>query len=665
MKKQFLLTALAGISLSLFSCNQSIQGTIIFELNGGSFVDPTFNTTSLTGEAGTRIEIDIPDAYKEGYFFVGWREIDSQGNYREITPQVDSETGETYYVYPYGTDTLYAYFEPLEEITFDLTTATDRNGVLIDPVSDDGSYENGVLSGYANKSIPSSNYLPTASGDYLYFDYWYTEYPLVQTTDSSNQTHYVLDTSASKGQYEFVEQFDGGMVFPLMEDGEDFVLKAAWEEYPTITVHFNLEGIEDYTFQAARNGLISDELVAMMAEVLNLDITADADYYTINNGGVVSRFDGFYLDEDLTQQFGLNSSLSTADVDLYLKWSDQINVTLDYNGGTYNSAESMTFKAFAGDTLESYLDEDIEPVKENADFVYFTLDGEKFDMTYGTLPSEDTTLYAEYDDYPTLTLSFAYPETYEGEKAEDVSSIFAAESDISTFISESLATMSDETMEIGTLYTISENGDKNTFNSTVMPDEDITIYAEVLYKPLVNLVTLIGEDDSYTEVSSLTSSVYLGTAQEEGTRSNISLTEETLFTIEDDSFALSDSYLDTEGKNYLYDGIYADEELTTQVYLPYSLELSSEERLEVTLYRKMTKAVTLTFYTRDENTQSTTPLNLSFDILPNKYLSVYEDELRELLGDFDHLEIYDEASLSYLVIKTFLPSVDSDIVVVY
>ena len=99
-------------SLSLISCGKA-KGRINFVLNGGSFVSPAFSTEYLEGTAGERIEVEIPDCKKEGYFFVGWMEKDKNGKYRAIDKRISDDGKDSYYFYPYGSTTLYAYFEPL------------------------------------------------------------------------------------------------------------------------------------------------------------------------------------------------------------------------------------------------------------------------------------------------------------------------------------------------------------------------------------------------------------------------------------------------------------------------------------------------------------------------------------------------------------------------
>ena len=166
MKRKASVVILSSVlSLSLFSCNnQSFSGTIVFDLNEGTFPS-SFNKTSLVGKPGDRIDASIiPDPTREGYEFVGWRTLVGD-HYENISFQI-GEDGKEYTWYPYGTATWYAYFEPQVQIHFDLTDGTsERNASLVAPVRGAESFDsaNGLLNGYTSKVIPSTEYLPTAT----------------------------------------------------------------------------------------------------------------------------------------------------------------------------------------------------------------------------------------------------------------------------------------------------------------------------------------------------------------------------------------------------------------------------------------------------------------------------------------------------------------------
>ena len=109
MKKANLGLGLLFLSTLLPACRAGVTGRIYFDLDGGVFTDESFSTEMLVGDAGTPVEIKIPDPVKEGYYFVGWREKNSDGSYRQISKKLTSD-GTLSYFYPYGNDTFYAYF---------------------------------------------------------------------------------------------------------------------------------------------------------------------------------------------------------------------------------------------------------------------------------------------------------------------------------------------------------------------------------------------------------------------------------------------------------------------------------------------------------------------------------------------------------------------------
>ena len=334
-------------------------------------------------------------------------------------------------------------------------------------------------------------------------------------------------------------------------------------------------------------------------------------------------------------------------------------MTFDYNGGTLDGESQKVISAFAGDRLADEYQE-LKPTKENADFVGFTLNGESFDIRYDNLPDEDTTLVASYDDYPELSIVYNYPSDYEGEKVDDVKIIQAPESDITASIEEAKNKNFGDSLEVGQCYYLDGDNEVN-FVSSTMPHDNMTIYIDVLYKPVINVVTLYGSDSSYQD-STEVGSTYLSTHFDDGgERRSESLNYDSRFSVADGSDFILNDELTIDGTTYLFDGVYSDEGLTYKVDLPYSLEVNKEGKNEVTLYRKMTEAVTLTFYELAENDELV-PLNKELLILPNKYVLDYQDELTALLGEYDHLEI--SVGDSYQVVSTFLPSVDSDIIVV-
>lgn len=108
------------------------------------------------------------------------------------------------------------------------------------------------------------------------------------------------------------------------------------------------------------------------------------------------QFDGWYMDEDLTQPFGFKV-IATNDFDLYAKWSLQVfQVSYQLDGGI-NTISNPRFFSFGTESIVL-----IDPIKEG-----YTFDGWYLDATYtnafdsSNLPSEDILLYAKWTEIPT------------------------------------------------------------------------------------------------------------------------------------------------------------------------------------------------------------------------------------------------------------------------
>ena len=102
MRKAKNLMSVALLSALMMSSCQSTQvGTIklMFD-NNVSFVDASYNSKELKGPSGTKIENGLPEVKQDGYYFIGWREKDSNGNYRAISKLKDADSDNSYYYYP-------------------------------------------------------------------------------------------------------------------------------------------------------------------------------------------------------------------------------------------------------------------------------------------------------------------------------------------------------------------------------------------------------------------------------------------------------------------------------------------------------------------------------------------------------------------------------------
>ncbi|MCR4898319.1 MAG: InlB B-repeat-containing protein [Acholeplasmatales bacterium] len=113
-------------------------------------------------------------------------------------------------------------------------------------------------------------------------------------------------------------------------------------------------------------------------------------------------FDGWYLDEELTEAFDINS-LVTSDLTLYAKWNEIINtynVTFESNGGTSVSSKKVN------DGLK--LEEPTKPTKEDYIFKGWFLD-EKFteEFDFDSPIKSDLKLYAKWEINNTIqTVNF-------------------------------------------------------------------------------------------------------------------------------------------------------------------------------------------------------------------------------------------------------------------
>lgn len=616
MRDKFITCGLSLLFLSsVVSCGKKMTGRITFELNGGSFPD-SFGTNYIEGESGTAILTEIPDPSKDGYYFVGWREKAKDGSYRIINKRTDKD-GKSYYFYPYVNDTFYAYFEPLSTITFDLTIGEDVAS-LVAPKVDSSSFQDGKLNGYASKKLLSLDYLPTVSvavGGHLTFDSWYTKYPLKGVTDENGQKHYSLDTEGELGEYEFDRSFGtDNMSFPISDDN-NFVLYAKWTVDPTITVHYNLDGVEDSVFQGRNN--ISSVLISEMMEKtgINLDAENQDYFYTADKK---KRFKGFYLDSELKSRFNLTSTIADANVDLYVGWDVQVTVTLDYNGGECNGKDSEVFadEYYFGDILGDNFFENHIPTAYEKDFVSYQLDDAEFNIAKDSLPSHDITLVAVYDEYPTLKLHYDYPDGYTGTKLSDSESKIKSGSDISSLLHDFTAACTDSELTVIDFYKL-EGTTKKDLSSKYMPETDTDIYLQLNYRPYVEFEVYLNVTADYEKQEDFSQKLYISDGD------IIDMTY-----LEDRTEAIV-----KDGETYLFDGYYSDETFASEVLFPISFSSSHEKVNSRTLYQKMTKAIDVSFVEK-----SSGELIGTVKVLPDSKISDSK-ETTALLGTYSKLTL--------------------------
>lgn len=606
------------MALPLASCNSKSMGTIVFELNGGHFTTSNF-TTKLQGESNTPIQVEFPTAQKDGYYFVGWREK-RNGTYSEIYKS-KLDDGTEAYLYPYGSTTLYAYFEEEKSITFDVGYSAAS---LVAPEEGKENFDatTKTLKGYVNKSILKAE-LPTATYDYASFQYWYTEYPLkTLTQEEGNVTYYVLDTSKEKGEYKFSGQFAmGGMVFPSYAEGENFVLHAKWSANPTVTLDFNVEGVENYSYQLKNGDSATFESVvkAGMKSALN---TEYVDNQVIYNE---TKLAGLYADKKLEDKINLSQTIDT-DTTIYFKWASKITVTFDYDGGT-GSGDSIV--AYQGDVLEESVLESHTPTKEGADFLYFTLDGNIYHFGTTTLPDSDCTLKASYSAYPVLTLSYAFASglTVASEAITSKTYVAKGGSDISAYL-DSFKNTDFEALNLGKMaktlsyYTI-QGKDEIPFQGTTMPGIDTTIYLGVGANAHVTYKTVDENADSHS------------IADVHAYCSDTDRITDVVFSDETNVHGITYVTVGSSEKEYIYGGLYSDISLDDDYKINEDrLGKTSEDEVPMmTIYREIIKGVLLTFVN-----ESDTVLGSCY-VEPGASVSEYAELFESIVGEGKTLTI--------------------------
>lgn len=674
------------LSLLLPSCDQYVEGTIRFDLNGGSFPE-SFHFDSLSGEGGGRIETEIPDPVREGYYFVGWRLKERDGTYSAINAYLDQETGESYYRFPYGDVTLVAYFEPLMTIDFDLTLGKERGGELIAP-ENPSLYDSAdaVLDGYTTMGIPSTIYLPTASAEHLNFEYWYTQYPLVEVTDDLGTTHFVEDTSKPQGEYRFDTGFEGqdgtsrSMAFPESPDGT-LTLYASWVEDPQVTIHYGLEeyGISDVpssSFQLKVGEDIAAPLIAQIKSHVGIDLAADG-YKYFRDEGVDLRFAGAFTDPECTKPFPFPSldaedgrkdvPISTENVDIYLSWSEKVDLTLDYAGGKVGEETSFhSEEYYVGDVLGTDFALNHTPVKENAQFQGFTLDGTSFDLSFDPLPKTEDgtlTLLARYQDDPQLTIAVEYPDPSLSFAKEPL--FVQAGADVSSILGEVLADLETEGEQAYSVAQIvyqqkgadGSYGEKTSFSPMIMPQEDALVTIEMGYKTILEIHPMAGAYGKAYDEFDLSSFL----PDYETTRLYGSRYDAAQHAFVPETYGPEALYpgvnslpglLDPD-RVYFYEGVYVDADLT-QSLLSSGAEISQTEAQRVDVYLKFTQSIDVTLVFEDGSRPQET-----FTVLPAMRA---EEFFKTACGaDFDLSRwdvLYVEDEGQTTMIDEWIPSVD-------
>lgn len=605
-----LLTLL--MALPLASCNSTSMGTITFELNGGHFTSSN-SINQIKGESNTPIKVDFPTAAKDGYYFVGWREK-RNGTYSEIHKS-KLDDGTEAYLYPYGSTTLYAYFEEEKSISFDVGY-TDATLVAPKESAENFDAATKTIKGYVNKSILEDE-LPTATYDKAKFQYWYTEYPLkTMTQEEGNVTYYVLDTSKEKGEYKFTAQFSlGQTVFPSYSNGETFVLHAKWSVNPTVVLDFNLAGVTEYSYQLSNDEEATFETVVKAG--LKAKLNAEyADGKLIYND---KKLAGLYADKSLNDSISLSQKIET-DTTIYFKWADKITVTFDFDGGT--SANGLSaYTAYQGDILDETVYTAYTPTKENADFLYFTLDDQIYHFGTTVLPNTDCTLKAVYDNYPTLNLTYAFAPGFDATvvTTKMVSYIVKSGNDITAYLDKfkaDFATYDLKNSGKALSYYTYQNGQKAAFQGTTMPSGNTSIYLSIGANALVTYKTL---DENGNAVDVKDCSGYCSDTDR--------ITDYT-FTDTTNDHGISYIKVGEATKQYIYGGLYTDSSMDEDYRITEKRmgQTSADSIPTMTIYRMAIKGIKLTFVDEVGNTIG------SCYVAPGDKVSEYSELFASIVG---------------------------------
>lgn len=640
-KSKIVLTALLSFSLfPLASCTSHNKGRIIFNLNGGEFPGQDFSASYLEGDAGTRVEIEIPDPVKKGYYFVGWRELSNDGKYREINLRYDDE-GEGYYVYPYGQDTFYAYFEPLATISFDLGEEAIKKGAeLVAPKRENSGFDEktSLLNGYLKKPILSTEYLPTAILENATFDYWYTEYPLVSTSkivDGAEIYYFVLDTSTEKGIYPFNTGFgSSSMEFPQAENEETFTLYAHWTSDPLATIEYNLPDVPLASFYFTDN--FAERLLHEASLVIDPDFAVvGKDSYYYRKNGCDKRFAGFFLDKEFKFPYYLTSPNPITDISIYYKWQERFDIRIDLDNGA--PLVVCTDCLYEGDSAN--MDDRVESaidlaVREDAIFRCYQLTATSEDLDL-TRPIEREDLTFENGKYY-LDLKASYTDKLEYQFVYDFPSgateslptkkyYFEEGQKIERSLEEVVAELENvenpQMYSFKGMYTLNV-GRKETFDSKIATGGDKTIYLEIDF-----VGSLIVED-------------ILTLGLESVNRYETYVPEKL---VDEDMICQNTPSSHQKGTaTYLFDGYYGDASLTEEIFLPISIEHSHTDRNIRHIYRKFAKSALLTF--KKVGSEDQTML-----VLEGRALSDYKEKIEELLGvSIAHLYLDQEGKIPFI-----------------
>ena len=640
-------------SLFISSCtNLNPTGTINFVLEEGAvFADPSFSTNYIKGESNTIIVSGLPQAKKEGYYFVGWREY-INGSYqflqkRLITDSSSPFFGQEVYLYPYGVTTLYTYFEPEETFVFDLNVGEEYEPKIVPPVSPNRDFdaENLTLYGYEKKEFASSNYLPTATCLNKTFSYWAIEYKLIEQIDpNTKKVFYKVDEYSEKGEYNFLDFYKNAQSFSFPQisgEKKSITLKAIWVDNSTVTVNLGLDDLQ-VSFFAQNKNIYSDIIETIENNLGQIEYGENKEIYIRDRE---YKLIGCFLDSDYKEEFPISSDIGEQSISLYLLWGKKINVTIDYNGGTLNGESSLSFISYGYDSLPSYI-KDEYPTKETTFFNHYLVNNEKINLFSFALPNDDVTLIAQYTSYPSLFINYSFPNNYSYDQSyySNQEILLPSGSDISSYLNSfknKVTSSSDYLSKIieGESYYYLSNNNEILFSSTLMPGRSLSIYLKIEYTSIINLITLIDEENIISNVS-------LGHFKSNEVNMSVSSLYPSLY-----------ADISYNNNTYLYDGLYYDSSFSLKNNNEIISGSSSfDESTIINIYKKVTKGILLSF---------TGEYTSSCYIIPGSTIQDIYSRLCNALNitSLDNLSFYIEENGTRYKIDSILPSNDSTIIV--
>ena len=435
---------LTNTSLTLYAkwTSSVVQYTITFESNGGSAV------AAITQEEGSAVTAPV-NPTKSGFTFAGWFSDTALSNAYTFSNMPSSNT------------TLYAKWEAVAVITKTITFESNGGSAVAAITQEVGS---AVIAPTAPTKVGST------------FNGWFS--------DLSLTTAYTFTTMPASNTTLYAKWTVNTYTISFEENGGSLVLDIT-QEYNTSVIAPATPTKVGSTF----NGWYSDislttayTFTTMPASNTSLYAKWTVNTYTItynsNGGSAVSNtvapylstitspvaptktghsFDGWYSDVDLLIPY-VFSTMPANDFTLYAKWNlNTYTITFEENGGSA-----------VADITQNYLTtvtQPANPTKEGFDFVSWYTNQEFTQIyTFTTMPAENITLYAKWV-YKEYTINYV-----------DGTNVIAPTM-IKAF--DPIVLIADP---VRPGYTFDGWYNEalliNSFQLTLMPEENITIYAK-------------------------------------------------------------------------------------------------------------------------------------------------------------------------------------------